>query len=172
MLCYTFSNKPQTISGVSVSDVDYTRVPLAIIGGIYCLLIGLAQFLYSLLAFASVILVDFLGIALTLASSAIAAVPDKPYEIPYARALANGIAVTGMVLAVAAFVTGCRCFYRRHISRFDFIACAAICTLLAALHLMNSLTYGGAIYVGLALLFSGMLLADRGIVLANTKAER
>ena len=109
---------------------------------------------------------------LTLASSAIAAVPDKPYEIPYARSLAKGIAVTGIVLAVAAFVCGCRCFYRRHVSRIDLIACGAICTLLAALHFMNSLTYGGAVYAGTAVLFSCVLLADRGILLANTQRKQ
>ena len=147
-------------------------MPLSIICGVFCLLIGLAQFLYSLLAFASVILVDLLGIALTLGSSALAAVPDKPYEIPYARELATGIAVTGMVLAVATLISGCRCFYRRHVSRIDFIACSAICTFLAALHFMNSLTFGGKTYVGAALLFSGMLLADQAIVLANTKKKQ
>jgi hypothetical protein len=147
--------------GNSVSDGDNARVPLAIISGVYCLAIGLAQFLYSFLAFASVILVDLLGAGLTIASSAIAAVPDKPYEIPYARALATTIAATGVVFALVAFFSGCRSFYRRRVSRIDLIACSAICAILAALHFINSLTFGGAMYVVAVVFFSSLLLADR-----------
>ncbi len=58
-------------------------------------------------------------------SSAIAIVPDEQYEIPYARALANTIALTGTVFAVATFISGCRCFNLRKLSRLGLIACAA-----------------------------------------------
>lgn len=150
-------------------DVNKSRATFAIVCGIYCLVVGLAQFLYSFLAFLSVILVEVLGIVLTLGSAAIAAVPNKPYEIPYPRALANSIAVTGMVLSVAAFVAGGRCLYRRHVSRIDFTVCAVICAFLAVLHLTNSLMSGGKSYVIATLLFSGMLLVDRRIVLDDIK---
>ena len=145
-------------------DVNKSRATFAIICGIYCIVVGLTQFLYSFLAFASVIFVEVLGIVLTLGSAAIAAVPNKPYEIPYPRALANSIAVSGMLLAVAAFISGGRCLYRRHVSRIDFAVCAVICAFLAALHLTNSLMSGGKSYVIATLLFSGMLLVDRRIV--------
>ncbi len=150
-----------------MADVNKPRATFAIVCGIYCLVVGLAQFLYSFLAFVSLILVEVLGIVLTLGSAAIAAVPNKPYEIPYPRELANSIAVTGMVLSVAAFVSGGRCLYRRHVSRIDFAVCAVICSFLAALHLTNSLMSGGKSYVIATLLFSGMLLVDRRLVLED-----
>jgi cellulose synthase/poly-beta-1,6-N-acetylglucosamine synthase-like glycosyltransferase len=143
-----------------VNEAANSRVSLAIMCGVCCLIIGLTQFLYSFLAFASVIFVDLLGIGLTLATSALAAVPDKPYEIPYARSLANTIAVIGMLFAVVAFVTGCRSFYRRRISRIGLTVCAAICTVLAALHWMNSLSFPTFVYVGAIACFCCLLLAD------------
>jgi len=115
-----------------------------------------------------VILLDLLGIGLTIASSAIAVVPDKPYEFPFARGLAKAIAVIGMVLAFVAIVCGCRCFYRRQVSRIGLIACMVICILLAALHFINSLTFGGTLYVGAALLFSIMFVVDQRIVSSAT----
>lgn len=150
-------------------DASRTRAPLAIVCGIYCLVVGLGQFLYSFLAFASLILVEVLGIVLMLGSAAIGAISNKPYEIPFPRALANTIAVSGMVLSVAAFVSGCRCLYRRHVSQIDFTVCAVICAFMAALHLTNSLMSSGAFYVIATLLFSGMLLVDRRIVLDDIK---
>ena len=152
-----------------MTEINNSRTPFAIVCGVFCLVVGLAQFLYSFLAFVSLIFVDVLGIALTLGSVAIAAVPNKPYEIPYPRALANSITVTGMVFSVAAFVSGCRCFYRRHVSRIDFTVCAVICAYLAGLHLTNSLMFGGKVYVIGTLLFSGILLVGRGTVLDNIK---
>lgn len=155
-----------------MSDANKPRANFAIVCGIYCLVVGLAQFLYSFLAFVSLILVEVLGIVLTLGSVAVAAVPNKPYEIPYPRALANSIAVTGMVLCVAAFVAGGRCLYRRHVSRIDFAVCAVICAFLAALHLTNSLMSGGKFYMIATLLFSGMLLVDRRMVLQDMTPTR
>ncbi len=107
---------------------------------------------------------------MTLASSAIAAVPDEPYEIPYARALAKTIAVTGLVFSIVVFVTGCRCFYRRHVSRIDSIVCVVFSTVLAAMHFMNSLSHVGTLYVVLTIAFICLLLVDWGIVaIANSE---
>jgi hypothetical protein len=145
-------------------DAEKPRLPLGIVCGAFCIVIGLAQFLYAFLAFCSVILVNLLGMGLTLASSAVAAVPEEPYEIPYARALATTIAVAGMLFSGAAFFSGCHCFYRRHVSWIGCITCVAACTFLAALHFMSSLRFGGSAYVGAIAIFGSLLVGDWLIV--------
>lgn len=141
-------------------DIEKPRLPLGIVCGAFFIVIGLAQFLYSFLAFCSVIFVDLLGIGLTVTSSAIAVVPDEPYEIPYARSLANAIAVAGLVFSVASFVSACHCFYGRRVSWIGCITCIATCSFLAVLHFLNSLPYGGSVYVGTTVLFAIMMLFD------------
>lgn len=147
-------------SETTLSNADSIRIPIAVLSGVICIAIGLTQFLYSFLAFASVILVDLLGLVLTGASSAIAVVPEEPYEIAYPRTLAKIIANVGMALSVAAFIAGCRCFYLRQISRLDFVVCAALCLFMAVLHFMKSMPYAGMLYVGAIFFFSSMPLLD------------
>lgn len=146
-----------------MNDSYSLREPIAIFYGSFCLLVGLAQFLYSFLAFFSIMFVDMLGIGLTFASAALAAVPDEPYVIPYARALAKAIAVFGMLFSVTVFVAGSRCFYRKKISSIDSCICLSLCMILAILHFTNSIGYVGAIYVGLAIAIGALLLVERRI---------
>jgi hypothetical protein len=141
-------------------DAEKSRLPLGIVCGISALFVGLLQFLYSFLAFCSVIFVDLLGLGLTFASAAIAVVPDEPYEIPYARSLARAIAVAGMVLSSAAFFSACHSFYLRRVSWIGCGACAAACIFLAGLHFLNSLSYGGTLYVGGTVAFAGFVIGD------------
>ena len=150
-----------------MNDSYSLREPIAIFCGSFCLLVGLAQFLYSFLAFVSIIFVDMLGIGLTFASAALAAFPDEPYVIPYARALAKAIAVFGMLFSVTVFVAGSRCFYRKKISSIDSCICLSLCLILAILHFTNSIGYVGAIYVGLAIAIGALLLVDCRVAIAQ-----
>ncbi len=171
--CGKYSNANTTYLGeASMSDYDKTRVPLAIVSGIFCLLVGLAQFLYAFLAFASVIFVDLLGLVLTMATSAIAIIPEKPYEITYARELATTIGMTGMGFSIATIACACRSFFRRHVSRIDLTICAVFGTCLAVFHFMNSLSFGGVVYVFVVVQLFAMLLIDQVISRATTVDEK
>lgn len=143
-----------------MGEISNQRASIAIVAGIFCVLVGLMQFLYSFLAFTSVIVVDILGVGLTLLTSAFAAVPEEPYEIPYARALAKLIAVSGMAFSIVVFVSGCRFFYRHQVSRVGLVVCGVFGFSLAVLHFANSLSYAAMLYLGVTVIFLGLLSLD------------
>ena len=147
-----------------MNDHLEAQTPIAIVCGVLCIAVGMLQALYAFLAFASVLFVDVLGIGLTLASVAVAAVPEEPYEIPYARQLAMTIGMAGIAFASVAIFTACRCFYRKRIERIDFGACTLCCVFLFGLHYKGSLLIGASAYAIGVIVFSVALLVDWAII--------
>lgn len=133
---------------------------LAVTSGAVCLFIGVGQILYAFVALLSVFLVNTLGVALTLGASAIAAVPDKPIEIPYARELAMGIATVTLLFGILCFVIGAFCFYNKQISRPTFASAAVACGILIVLHWANDLDLGILVYCLAAFWFMLIALID------------
>ncbi len=116
--------------------------------------------LYSFVPIASIVLVNFLGIALTVGASAIAAVPDKPIEIPFPRELALALSTVTLVFGIACFVLGAQCFYQRQVSRPAFVFGLIGCAMLIILHVANSLNFGVLVYSLVGLWFGLTVLLD------------
>ena len=139
---------------------ERVRWTLAILSGVTCIVLGIAQVLYALLAIASVIFVDVLGVALTLLSAGFAVVPEEPYEIPYPRELVTMIGIAGGVLAFVIIFAGCRAFYRHRISIIDFSVCVVSLMLMGLLHLLGELPNVAFIYALVGVLFAMFVCAD------------
>jgi hypothetical protein len=139
---------------------DKPPAAVTIVYGAFSVIIGMGQLLISFMALASVVFVDLLGSGLTVASSAMASVPDKPYVVPYPRALALTIAAAGLVFAIAAIVSGCVCLYRRQVSLYGFMTCAGLCALLATFHFTQSFGELAILYlIGFLIYLSMVLIA-------------
>lgn len=145
-------------------DLNEKRMYVSISAGTLYLLVGIGQSIYAFMALVSVFFVNVLGLGLTVASVAVAAVPDKPIEVPYPRTLAITIAAVGAVFAVSCFAFGAICFFQRRISRVGLIACFSLCGLLGAIHFMNSLSFAVSMYTLVGLMLSAVLIVDWSII--------